>query len=293
MKFIRTLKNYFGFSTSESRGFIVLVTLLVLLLAFPFLFDLYPDSIADTRRKDHETLDTLLARMEVRNRSAVSRRDEDDERPRKPQGRLFPFDPNRISGAEWEQLGLPHWLAGRILKYRAHGGVFRQKEDLKRIYDFPEDTYLRLEPFIRLHGKVEASDEKQLSFSPVNLNEADSLALQKLRGVGPKLAARIIRFRESLGGFHSPAQLYEVWGLDSALVTALQPQVAVTGPLRKIPINEVAFLKHPYVRPSIARAILSYREQHGPFQSVDDLKSVRLLDEETRLKLEPYLSFRP
>ncbi|SDL59257.1 ComEA family DNA-binding protein [Siphonobacter aquaeclarae] len=292
MKFIQTLKNYFGFSTSESRGFVVLVTLLILFLAFPFLFDLYPDSIADTRQRDQKTLDTLLARMEVKNRSASSRHEEYEERPRQQKGRLVPFDPNRITGKQWEDLGVPHWLAERILKYRAHGGVFREKEDLKRIYDFPEETYLRLEPFIGLHETPTSG--KQTSFAPVDLNEADTLALQKLPGIGPKLAGRIIKFRESLGGFHSPVQLYEVWGLDSMLVKQLQAQVTVTGQdrLRKIPINEVAYLKHPYVRPSIARAILSYREQHGPFQSVEDLKNIRLLDEETRLKLEPYLAFR-
>ncbi|HEX2921598.1 MAG TPA: helix-hairpin-helix domain-containing protein, partial [Bacteroidales bacterium] len=47
----------------------------------------------------------------------------------------------------------------------------------------------------------------------IELNSCDSAILEGLPGIGPVLSARIIRFRNLLGGFSSVNQLKEVYGL--------------------------------------------------------------------------------
>src|SRR3546814_9100021 len=53
------------------------------------------------------------------------------------------------------------------------------------------------------------------SCSTVEFNTADSAAFIPLRGIGPVLSARIVKYRERLGGFHVVEQLLEVYGMDT------------------------------------------------------------------------------
>jgi competence protein ComEA len=47
----------------------------------------------------------------------------------------------------------------------------------------------------------------------VNLNTATVEQLTTLPGVGPKLAARIVEYRQKSGSFHSPRELMNVRGI--------------------------------------------------------------------------------
>jgi competence protein ComEA len=60
-------------------------------------------------------------------------------------------------------------------------------------------------------------------YSVVDINAADTTALIALPGIGSKLAARIVAFRNKLGGFHSVAQIKEVYGLRDSVFTRLMP----------------------------------------------------------------------
>jgi len=49
---------------------------------------------------------------------------------------------------------------------------------------------------------------------------------------------------------------------------------------------------HPYLRFNIANAIFQYRQQHGNFNSVDEIKKIALVTEEIFNKAAPYLSIQ-
>jgi competence protein ComEA len=63
--------------------------------------------------------------------------------------------------------------------------------------------------------------------SLVDLNTADSATLETLPGIGPALAARIIAWRESNGGFSSVDDLREVSGIGDVRFAELEPLVRV------------------------------------------------------------------
>lgn len=65
------------------------------------------------------------------------------------------------------------------------------------------------------------------SRAPVNLNLADSAALEELPGVGPVTAASIIEWREQHGGFRSVEQLIDVSGIGEKTLAELAPHVTV------------------------------------------------------------------
>jgi DNA uptake protein ComE-like DNA-binding protein len=39
------------------------------------------------------------------------------------------------------------------------------------------------------------------------------------------------------------------------------------------------------------KVIVAYRKQHGNFKNAEDLKQIKILDEATISKIEPYLEF--
>lgn len=139
-----------------------------------------------------------------------------------------------------------------------------------------------------------SSLEKQLdNIQRISFSEADSIVLQIVPGIGPGSAGRIIKYREDLGGFHSIEQLSEVYGMKPETIE-LMWEFFEFDPLifRKIKLNlgtieEIA--AHPYVTYGEAKVIVAYRNQHGGFQSVDDLLKIRIFKEGWIKKLAPYL----
>lgn len=63
------------------------------------------------------------------------------------------------------------------------------------------------------------------SGGPVSLSSATATDLEALDGVGPALAARIVAWRDSHGGFSSVDQLDEVPGIGPARMEALRPRL--------------------------------------------------------------------
>jgi competence protein ComEA len=304
------INNYLAFNKNEMYGFWAVTFLLIVTLSSPMIFDWLHIIVTDKNDSvPFDRLDSLTQQIQFsRTNHKGYIHNEDDilmvtKQPVTNNVILFAFNPNEINEQQWQKLGLEPWLAERILKYRSKGGVFRKKEDLQKIYNFPPTLYARLVPYIQLPEKVvEGTTNTLLKESkPVivrqvifDLNLADTTALIKLRGIGSKLAMRIVKFRENLGGFYHINQLKEVYGLDSLTVQEVCKYVYVRNPtIRKININEATAetMKHPYLRPYQAKVIVSYRQQHGNYTSVKDLSNIKVLDAQTIEKLSPYLSY--
>lgn len=61
----------------------------------------------------------------------------------------------------------------------------------------------------------------------VNINTASTEELQRLPGVGPSTAAKILAYRKEAGRFTAPDQLMEVSGIGEKKFAAMQPFVRV------------------------------------------------------------------
>jgi DNA uptake protein ComE-like DNA-binding protein len=47
---------------------------------------------------------------------------------------------------------------------------------------------------------------------------------------------------------------------------------------------------HPYIRWNLANAIVEYRNQHGAFKNLDELRNIVLIDDVTFQKIVHYLN---
>jgi hypothetical protein len=155
----------------------------------------------------------------------------------------------------------------------------------KQIYDryVVDDTvFRRLEPFI--------------SIPKIDLNKADSAAFSSLPGIGKFFSAKMVAYRDELGGYSYPEQLMDIWHFDKEKFDGLKDLVTVSPPeafrLWSLPEKDLA--RHPYITGEEARAIVLYR-QNTPVEewTVGKLLELNILDRERGLKLSRCLIADP
>ena len=124
------------------------------------------------------------------------------------------------------------------------------------------------------------------------LNKVTADQLQQVKGLGPVLSERIVKFRDRLGGFYKKEQLYEVYGLDSIVVERVFMHSSFSDhSITKLDVNTANYeeLKsHPYLSWREAKAISGLRKDNI-FLNEADVKAV--VDSSIFLKVSPYLSY--
>lgn len=208
---------------------------------------------------------------------------------------LFFFDPNTISAGDLMRLGLSARLTRTWINYRIHGGRFYSATDIKKIYGMTPYISERLMPYITIqkdsfiiHTKSDTNFTEKLC-----INTCDSTDLMRVRGIGPVLSARIIKYRRLLGGFYDIQQLSEVYGMNDSLVKIISLSFyADTNNLHTININEASeetLRKHPYLGRYISGGIIKYRSRAHTINSLEELKDNGILTEEQLKKVKKYL----
>ncbi|HNP08609.1 MAG TPA: hypothetical protein PKN99_13330, partial [Cyclobacteriaceae bacterium] len=103
------IRNVFGFSQSETNGFLILLpAMLLILFSYPLYITFFPPSKI-SNEEEQSKIDSLLAEWdfnpvrEKKNNTIT----------------LFAFDPNTAAKKDFDSLGLPTYLADRIINYRS------------------------------------------------------------------------------------------------------------------------------------------------------------------------------
>lgn len=127
----------------------------------------------------------------------------------------------------------------------------------------------------------------------LNINTTDSLDLMSLPGIGEVFASRIVKYRDLLGGYYYKDQLYEIYGMDSSLVLSIQQYLWIDkSKINRINVNNSTMKRlysHPYISYKLAKLIVKYREHHGLYNNLEDLKKIPLIDDQLFLKIVVYL----
>lgn len=124
----------------------------------------------------------------------------------------------------------------------------------------------------------------------VNVNQADTLSLMKIPGIGKGLATAILSYRERLGGFYAKSQLLEIYGIPNDI----EKYIIVDGSVRKIDINKLSVTqlrKHPYLNFYQAKSIWEYRQKYGKIKNIKQLSLRPEFTEEDMNRLQPYLAY--
>ena len=120
----------------------------------------------------------------------------------------------------------------------------------------------------------------------VDVDHASVEELERLPGVGPATAKRIVADRESHGVFSSIAGLARVRGMGRSTLERLAPHLSFGGvpaeavetaqtepmDLNRATVADLVTL--PGIGPTKAAAIVAFRDSAGPFRQFEDLRRV-------------------
>lgn len=224
--------------------------------------------------------------------------------------RMQMFDPNTVDSVTLLHLGFKPWQAKNMLKYRAKGGKYRQKEDMKKLYGMTDSMYIALEPYICIQQDSIAVDSAQVDTihldslpkwrsikkdTILNLRTADTTELKLIRGIGSYRAKMIVRYREQLGGYARVEQILEARGMDKVVADSILPHFYIDSVvLNKMPVNKIrpeVLHRHPYLSFEQAKAIYEYRRRHIRIKSAEELKKIKGLSPSDIEKISIYLDF--
>ncbi|MFZ1703268.1 MAG: helix-hairpin-helix domain-containing protein [Saprospiraceae bacterium] len=224
----------------------------------------------------------------------------------------FMFNPNSLPKDSLKLLGFSDRVTNNLLKFRDKGGKFKSISDLKKIYGMDSTLLKNLEPFtsfdiekpkqMQKENSLEEADK--ISIYPtkpskigeiilVEINSADSAQLVDLKGIGPYYAKKIIQSRKILGGYANIDQIVECNVLPDSVFNKIRLHVTVdTTRMEKININQASYhvlIKHPYFDKNLVTILLNYRENHGLFTSLSQLKRIKVLDNTRYTKIIKHL----
>ena len=236
----------------------------------------------------------------------------------------FPFDPNTADSTALLRLGLSPWQVRSIYRYRAKHGRYHEPEDFMRVPNMTVEQWERLKDFIRISPKfryvqpkprralpprVEVPTEQTLAVADtpkhdlyprqekigqgqtIDINTADTTLLKMIPGIASKRAARIVSYRQALGGFVNVEQAMEAIELPD---TVLKYMTVSALPVRKININRLSvqqMMKHPYLNFYQAKAIFEYRRNKGELHSVEELSRLEAFRTTDLDRLSHYVTF--
>ena len=224
--------------------------------------------------------------------------------------RMQMFDPNTVDSITLLHLGFKPWQAKNMLKYRAKGGKYRKKEDMKKLYGMTDSMYIALEPYICITQENVLVDSAQVDSAKMdslpkwrsikkdtilNLRTADTTELKMIRGIGSYRAKMIVRYREQLGGYARVEQMLEARGMDKVVADSILPHFYIDSVIvNKMSVNKMrpeVLQRHPYLNFEQAKAIYEYRRKHIRIKSAEELKKIKGLSSEDIEKIVIYLDF--
>ena len=301
-KVFDNLKSYFEISNFERRGVYSLLFILLLFASFYWLKNNYSftNDEVDEEAKQAFALQIKkgFGERKFSPKSKIEKKIES-----KYNEKLTYFNPNADSYEVLVSKGIEPKVAKNIVNYRSKGGEYRSPKDVARLYAISELYFNRIKPYIEIENEAAPINNsvKQLANSEIikqemlniELNTATVEELIKLKGVGNYYANKIKRDIEWKGGYYSKNQLYAIKDLPQETVDNILNFVNVNpDKIKRIHLNSADFetlRRHPFLKYKEAQSIINYREQHGQFISLEQLKKIHLLKDKDFSQILPYL----
>ena len=282
---MKIFKSHFWYTKSQRNGIFLLIIIIVILQIFLFINPFSSDEIVDINQPElvafQQQIDSLKA-AELENRNP----------------KIYPFNPNYITDAKGEQLGMSLTEIDRLLAFRKTNKFINSKEEFQQVtkvsdsllnniapyFKFPDWVVERNKKLNKVSNKTEKrvveSDGKKNQPSTLDINKASVYDFLTIEDVDEKLAQRIINYRSKLQGFSFLTQIYEVYKIDKNTADQITSTFTIIEKpiIQKKNINTIEFkelLKNPYIDYELCKKIFEYRDEVAELQNLSELKNIK------------------
>jgi len=291
----KTIKSYFKFSRSQRTGILFLFALIIILQLIYFFADFSSLSNVAPEKEKWLSLQSQIDSLKQEKRDYVPK--------------IYPFNPNFITDYKGYKLGMSVAEIDRLLAFRKENKYVNSPKEFQAVTKVSDSLLNAISPYFKfpdwVTNKKEFKDYKKYSNTAfakkekiviIDINQASQEDLIKIYGIGEAISLRILKFKESLGGFVSMEQMKDVWGLSDEVIDNLNTHFKVLAlpNLKKIDINNASIKElsqFPYFKYPISKNIVTYRSMNGDFKNIDDLTKIKGLSIDKANIIALYLDF--
>jgi DNA uptake protein ComE-like DNA-binding protein len=220
---------------------------------------------------------------------------------------IYPFNPNFITDYKGFKLGMTVEQLDKLFAFRKQNKYVNSANEFQVVTGVSDSLIRVISPYFKFpvwvnQPKKQFSSYSNTSFETkktivkIDINQATQEDLIKVYGIGPALSERILKQKESLGGFVSMEQMQFIWGLSPEVIENLNKYFFITSQpaISKVDINNASIkelAKFPYFNYTIAKEIVTHRSMNGEIKNIEDLTKIKALPNEKIKIIALYLEF--
>lgn len=291
----KTIKKYFIFSREQRSGIVLLFGIIVVLQTVYFFVDF--SSLSETSPEKERWL-SLQSQIDSMKKGKV------DFVPK-----IYPFNPNFITDYKGYKLGMSVAEIDRLLAFRKENKYVNSAKEFQAVTKVSDSLLNAISPYFKfpewVKNKREFKEYKKyenMAFAKkekmiiIDINQATKEDLIKVYGIGEAISIRILKFKESLGGFVTMEQMNDIYGLSPEVIENLNIhfKVLATPTVKKIDINNASIQElslFPYFKYPISKNIVTFRSMNGDIKNIEDLTKIKGLSIEKAKIIVLYLDF--
>lgn len=291
----KTRSEYFIFSREQRKGIFVLFGIIIVLQLLYFFGNFNALAKKFPEKKKWLALQSQIDSMKM---------EEKNESPK-----IYLFNPNFITDYKGYKLGMSVQEIDRLLAFRKENKYVNSSKEFQNVTQVSDSLLDAIAPFFKfpdwvnnkkqfkVYGKYSnKAFAKKEKIVFIDINQATQKDLISIYGVGEAISLRILKLKESLGGFVSMEQMNDIWGLSPEVIENLSSHFKVSAMpnLKKIDINNASLKElsqFSYFRYPLAKEIVTYRSMNGDIKNIEDLTKIRGFPVDKAKIIALYLNF--
>jgi DNA uptake protein ComE-like DNA-binding protein len=290
-----TIQSFFKFSREQRTGVFLLFTIIIALQLVYFFVDFSAFSKDSPEKENWLSLQSQIDSLKQEKLDYVPK--------------MYPFNPNFITDYKGYKLGMSVSEIDRLFAFRKQNKYVNSAKDFQSVTKVSDSLLNAISPYFKFPDWVNNKKEfaaykkydntafaKKEKIAIIDINQATQEDLIKIYGIGEAISIRILKFKESLGGFVSMEQMNDIWGLSPEVIENLNTHFKVSAlpKLKKIDINNASIKElseFPYFKYPISKNIVTFRSMNGDFKNSDDLTKIKGMSIEKANIIVLYLNF--